>query len=94
MNGAAIFAYHNFVERPGEPAPTSQAYVLSQAQFDAHLDALADPGLRPSRLADVVSAHARRRIEAEFSRERMVRETESLYTTLLQEGRHGHAHRH
>jgi peptidoglycan/xylan/chitin deacetylase (PgdA/CDA1 family) len=55
MNGAAIFAYHNFVERPGTPAPTSQAYVLSQAQFDAHLDALAAPGLRASRLADVLA---------------------------------------
>jgi hypothetical protein len=41
VNGAAIFAYHNFVERPGTPAPAAQAYVLSQAQFDAHLDALA-----------------------------------------------------
>ena len=55
MNGAAIFAYHNFVERPDTPAPASQAYVLSQAQFDAHLAALAEPGLRPSRLADVLA---------------------------------------
>ena len=55
MNGAAIFTYHNFVDRPNTPALTSQAYVLSQAQFDAHLEALATPGLRPSRLADVLA---------------------------------------
>jgi peptidoglycan/xylan/chitin deacetylase (PgdA/CDA1 family) len=55
VNGAAIFAYHNFVDRPNTPAPTSQTYVLSQAQFDAHLEALAMPGLRPSRLADVLA---------------------------------------
>lgn len=55
MNGAAIFAYHNFVDRPDVPAPASQAYVLSQAQFDAHLEALAAPGLRASRLADVLA---------------------------------------
>jgi peptidoglycan/xylan/chitin deacetylase (PgdA/CDA1 family) len=55
VNGAAIFAYHNFVERPDMPAPAAQAYVLSQAQFDAHLAALAEPGLRPSRLADVLA---------------------------------------
>jgi peptidoglycan/xylan/chitin deacetylase (PgdA/CDA1 family) len=55
MTGAAIFAYHNFVERPDQAAPAAQAYVLSQAQFDAHLAALDAPGLRPSRLADVVA---------------------------------------
>ena len=55
MNGAAIFAYHNFVERPDVPASPSHTYVLSQAQFAAHLDALAAPGLRPSRLADVLT---------------------------------------
>lgn len=58
MTGAAIFAYHNFVERPDVPAPAAQAYVLSQAQFDAHLAALADPELRPSRLADVLTSPA------------------------------------
>ena len=58
MNGAAIFAYHNFVERPDMPAPAAQAYVLSQAQFDAHLSALAEPGLRPSRLTDVLTTPA------------------------------------
>ncbi len=58
MNGAAIFAYHNFVERPGVPAPPAQAYVLSQGQFDEHLAALATPGLRPSRLADVLATPA------------------------------------
>lgn len=58
MTGAAIFAYHNFVERPDVPAPAAQAYVLSQAQFDAHLDALAAPTLRPSRLADVLTSPA------------------------------------
>jgi len=55
VNGAAIFAYHNFVEQPDAPAPTSQAYVLSQPQFRAHLDALAAPGWRASRLADVLA---------------------------------------
>jgi peptidoglycan/xylan/chitin deacetylase (PgdA/CDA1 family) len=55
MTGAAIFAYHNFVEQPDQPAPAAQAYVLSQAQFDAHLAALDVPGLRPSRLADVLA---------------------------------------
>jgi len=55
VTGAAIFAYHNFVERPDTPASTSQAYVLSQAQFAAHLEALAAPELRPSRLADVLA---------------------------------------
>jgi peptidoglycan/xylan/chitin deacetylase (PgdA/CDA1 family) len=58
VNGAAIFAYHNFVERPDVAAPPSQAYVLSQAQFDAHLDVLATPGLKPSRLADVLAVPA------------------------------------
>ncbi len=58
MNGAAIFAYHNFVERPDLPAPPEQSYVLSQAQFAAHLDALAAPGLQPSRLADVLATPA------------------------------------
>ncbi len=58
MNGAAIFAYHNFVERPDAPAPAEQTYVLSQAQFAAHLDALAAPGLAPSRLADVLATPA------------------------------------
>ena len=58
MTGAAIFAYHNFVERPDVAAPAAQAYVLSQAQFDAHLAALADPELRPSRLADVLTSPA------------------------------------
>ncbi len=58
MNGSAIFAYHNFVERPDVAAPPSQAYVLSQAQFARHLDALAAPGFRPSRLADVLAAPA------------------------------------
>ena len=55
MTGAAIFAYHNFVERPDQPAPPAQAYVLSQAQFDAHLAVLDAPGLRASRLADVLT---------------------------------------
>ena len=66
MNGAAIFAYHNFVERAGEPAPPSQAYVLSQAQFEAHLDALTDPDLRPSRLADVISVPSAGRFVLSF----------------------------
>lgn len=55
MNGAAIFAYHNFVEQPDAPPPAAQAYVLSQAQFDAHLAALDAPGFRPSRLADALA---------------------------------------
>ncbi len=54
-SGAAIFVYHNFVERPGEPAPVGQAYVLSQPQFDAHLAVLDTRGLRPSRIADVLA---------------------------------------
>jgi peptidoglycan/xylan/chitin deacetylase (PgdA/CDA1 family) len=58
VTGSAIFAYHNFVERPDAPAPPEQTYVLSQAQFAAHLDALAAPGLRPSRLADVLATPA------------------------------------
>jgi peptidoglycan/xylan/chitin deacetylase (PgdA/CDA1 family) len=66
VNGAAIFAYHNFVERPGMPAPAAQAYVLSQAQFDAHLDALAAPDLSPSRLVDVLSTPSRGRFVLTF----------------------------
>ena len=66
MNGAAVFAYHNFVERAGVPAPAAQAYVLSQAQFDAHLDALAAPGFHPSRLADVLATPAPGRFVLSF----------------------------
>lgn len=54
MTGATIFAYHDFVETPGATAPPSKAYVLSQAQFAAQLAALDAPGLRASRLADVL----------------------------------------
>lgn len=54
MTGATIFAYHDFVETPHAAAPPSKAYVLSQAQFSAHLTALAAPGLRASRLAEVL----------------------------------------
>ncbi|MCC6850553.1 MAG: polysaccharide deacetylase family protein [Deltaproteobacteria bacterium] len=66
MSGAAIFAYHNFVERPDAPAPAAQAYVLSQAQFDAHLAALEAPGLRPSRLADVLATPSSGRFVLSF----------------------------
>ncbi len=66
MTGAPIFAYHNFVERPEVPAPAAQTYVLSQAQFDAHLDALAAPELRPSRLADVLATPATGRFVLSF----------------------------
>lgn len=66
MNGAAIFAYHNFVDRPAVAAPPSQAYVLSQAQFDAHLDVLTAPGLVPSRLADVLAVPSSGRFVLSF----------------------------
>ncbi|MCC6767261.1 MAG: polysaccharide deacetylase family protein [Deltaproteobacteria bacterium] len=66
MNGAAIFAYHNFVERPDAPAPAAQAYVLSQAQFAAHLAALDAPGLRPSRLVDVLATPSSGRFVLSF----------------------------
>jgi len=58
VNGAPIFAYHNFVDEPDGSAPPSQSYVLSQAQFDAHLGALAACGGRASRLTDVLAAPA------------------------------------
>ena len=54
-SGAPIFVYHNFVERPDEPAPAGQTYVLSQAQLDAHLTVLHAPGLRASRIADALN---------------------------------------
>jgi peptidoglycan/xylan/chitin deacetylase (PgdA/CDA1 family) len=53
MSRAAIFVYHDFVERPETAAPRTHTYVLDQTRFDAHLDALAAIDAQPMRLADV-----------------------------------------
>ena len=55
MTRAAIFVYHDFVERPDVAAPRTHTYVLDQARFAAHLDALAATDARPVRLADVAA---------------------------------------
>ena len=69
MNGAAIFVYHNFVEKCDDGAPARAAertYVLTRAQFASHLAALAAPGLRASGLAGVLAMRERGRFVLSF----------------------------
>lgn len=59
MTGAAVLAYHDFVERPEEIVGVSAAhrpYVLPRARFAAHLDALAAGGRRARRLGEALAA--------------------------------------
>jgi peptidoglycan/xylan/chitin deacetylase (PgdA/CDA1 family) len=65
VTGATILAYHDFVAAPRTAAP-SKAYVLSQAQFEAHLAACAAPGLRASRLAEILADPAGGRFVLSF----------------------------
>jgi peptidoglycan/xylan/chitin deacetylase (PgdA/CDA1 family) len=66
MTGTPIFVYHDFVETAGAAAPRGHTYVLDQARFATHLDALAAVGARPTRLADAVGAAAGRRFVLSF----------------------------
>ncbi len=69
MSGAAVFVYHDFVDAPAARAHVPAAhrpYVLTTAELDAHLAALADGAFRASRLADAVREPAAGRFVLSF----------------------------
>jgi peptidoglycan/xylan/chitin deacetylase (PgdA/CDA1 family) len=69
VTGAAVFAYHDFVETAaalGGVSPAHRPYVLDRRQLAVHLAALDAPGLTPSRLRDVLVSPAAGRFVLSF----------------------------